>query len=69
MSASSPSRMPSASVAPDAHLARSGDRWRVPGLVLLGTWSALFVVAIGLWVRAAFLSGTDTGDRGLVRVV
>ncbi len=69
MSASSPSRMPSASVAPDAHLARPGDRWRVPGLVLLGTWSALFVVAIGLWVRAAFLSGTDTGDRGLVRVV
>ena len=69
MSASSPSRMPSASVAPDAHPARPGDRWLVPGLVLLGTWSALFVVAIGLWVRAAFLSGTDTGDRGLVRVV
>jgi len=61
--------MPSASVAPDAHPARPGDRWLVPGLVLLGTWSALFVVAIGLWVRAAFLSGTDTGDRGLVRVV
>ena len=61
--------MPSASVASDAPLARPGDRWRMPGLVLLGTWSALFVVAIGLWVRAAFLSGSDAGDRGLVRLV
>ena len=41
----------------------------MPGLVLLGTWSALFVVAIALWVRVAFLSGTDTGDLGLVRFV
>ena len=69
MSASTPSRMPSAPVATDPPPARPGDRWRVPGLVLLGTWSALFVVAIGLWVFAAFLSGTDGGDRGLVRIV
>jgi cytochrome c oxidase assembly factor CtaG len=61
--------MPSAPVATDPPPARPGDRWRVPGLVLLGTWSALFVVAIGLWVFAAFLSGTDGGDRGLVRIV
>ena len=31
-------------------------------------WSALFVVAIALWVRVAFLSGTDTTDRALVRL-
>ncbi|HET7821606.1 MAG TPA: hypothetical protein VFL10_08780, partial [Ornithinibacter sp.] len=65
--------MPSAPAAPDAPLARPGDRWRLPGLVLLGTWSALFAVAIVLWVRAAFLSGTGDGsgdgDRGLVRLV
>jgi hypothetical protein len=68
--------MPSAPAADaDAPLARPGDRWRLPGLVLLGTWSALFAVAIALWVRVAFLSGTgtDTGDgdadRGLVRLV
>ncbi len=61
--------MPSASLAADAPLARPGDRWRMPGLVLLGTWSALFVVAIGLWVRLAFLSGTETGDLRLVRFV
>ena len=56
---------------PTHHLARPGDRWRLPGLVLLGTWSALFVVAIALWVRVAFLSGTDgtATDRGLVRLV
>jgi cytochrome c oxidase assembly factor CtaG len=69
VSASTPSRMPSASVATDPPPARPGDRWRLPGLVLLGTWSALFVVAIGLWVFAAFLSGTGSGDRGLVRIV
>ena len=69
MSGSTPSRMPSASVESDAPLARPGDRWRMPGLVLLGTWSALFVVAIALWVRVAFLSGTGGGDRTLVRVV
>ena len=68
MSASSPSRMPSASVAPDAHLARPGDRWRVPGLGLLGIWSALLVIAIALWVRVAFLSEADSADRGLVRL-
>ncbi len=76
MIASPRSRMPSAPAADsDAPLARPGDRWRLPGLVLLGTWSALFAVAIALWVRVAFLSGTgtDTGDgdadRGLVRLV
>ena len=69
MSASTPSRMPSASLASDAPLARPGDRWRMPGLVLLGTWSALFVAAIALWLRVAFLSGTDTEDLGLVRFV
>jgi hypothetical protein len=76
VSASPRSRMPSAPAADsDAPLARPGDRWRLPGLVLLGTWSALFAVAIALWVRVAFLSGTgtDTGDgdadRGLVRLV
>ena len=69
MSASPSSRMPSASLASDAPLGRPGDRWRMPGLVLLGVWAALFVVAIALWVRVAFLSGTGTGDRGLVRLV
>jgi hypothetical protein len=37
--------------------------------VLLGVWSALFAVAVVLWVYAAFLSGSGTGDRGLVRLV
>ena len=69
VSASPSSRMPSASLASDAPLGRPGDRWRMPGLVLLGVWAALFVVAIALWVRVAFLSGTGTGDRGLVRLV
>ena len=71
MIASPRSRMPSAPAASDAPLARPGDRWRLPGLVLLGTWSALFAVAIALWVRVAFLSGTGDGDadRGLVRLV
>ena len=41
----------------------------MPGLVLLGVWAALFVVAIALWVRVALFSGTGTGDRGLVRLV
>jgi hypothetical protein len=61
--------MPSASVTSKAHLARPGDRWRTAGLALLGAWSALFVAAIALWVRVAFLSGTGTADRGLVRLV
>ena len=68
MSGSPGSRMPSASVASQAHLARPGDRWRTAGLALLGVWAALLVVAIALWVRVAFLSGTDTADRGLVRL-
>ena len=41
----------------------------MPGLVLLGVWAALFVVAIALWVHVALFSGTGTGDRGLVRLV
>ena len=61
--------MPSASLASDTPLERPGNRWRMPGLVLLGGWAALFVVAIALWVRVAFLPGTGTGDRGLVRLV
>jgi hypothetical protein len=60
--------MPSASTASRAHTARPGDHWGTAGLVLLGVWAALFVVAIGLWVRVAFLSGTDTTDRALVRL-
>ena len=43
MIASPRSRMPSAPAASDAPLARPGDRWRLPGLVLLGAWSALLV--------------------------
>lgn len=69
MSASPTSRMPSASVAPDALPERRGDHWRTAGLVLLGVWSALFSVAIVLWVNVAFLSGPGTADRDLVRLV
>ena len=64
--------MPSASAASDAPLARPGGPLAaLPGLVLLGMWSALFAVAIALWVRVAFLSGDrhGSGDRGLVRLV
>src|SRR6188472_3756388 len=60
--------MPSASTASRAHTARPGDHWGTAGLALLAVWAALFVVAIGLWVRVAFLSGTDTTDRALVRL-
>ena len=31
------------------------------GLVLLGVWSALFAVAVALWVHLAFLAGSATG--------
>ena len=57
MSASPSSRMPSASLASDAPLGRPGDRWRIPRLVLLGVWAALFVVAIALWVVDALPKG------------
>ena len=68
MSGSPGYRMPSASTASQAHPARPGDHWGTAGLALLAVWAALFVVAIGLWVRVAFLSGTDTTDRALVRL-
>ena len=68
MSGSPGSRRPSASVASQAPVARPGDRWGTPGLALLGVWAALFVVAIALWVRVAFLSEADTAERGLVRL-
>ena len=61
--------MPSASVASDASRGRRADHWRTFGLALLGVWATLFVVAIGLWVRVSFLSGTGSTDRGLVRLV
>ena len=61
--------MPSASVASASSRARDGDHWRTAGLVLLGVWATLFVVAIGVWLRVSFLSGAGTGDRGLVRLV
>ncbi len=60
--------MPSASVAPDAPLERA-PRWRTAGLVLLGVWSTLLAAAVALWVFAAFLSGSASADRGLVRLV
>ena len=60
--------MSSASGASQPQLARPGDRWRTAGFVLLAVWSTLFVVAIALWVRVAFLSDADTTDRGLVRI-
>jgi hypothetical protein len=44
------------------------DAWRLPGLVLLGVWAALFTVAVALWLRVAFFSG-DGADRGVVRLV
>jgi len=68
VSGSPGSRMTSASTASRARTARPGDHWGTAGLALLGVWAALFVVAIGLWVRVAFLSGTDTTDRALVRL-
>ena len=68
MSGSPGSRRPSASVASQAPVARPGDRWGTAGLALLGVWAALFVVAIALWVRVAFLSEADTAERGLVRL-
>ena len=61
--------MPSASVASDAPLGRPTGHWGTAGLVLLGVWSALFAVAVVLWVYVAFLSGAASGDRGLVRLV
>ncbi len=61
--------MPSASVAPGAPLERPAPRWSTAGLVLLGVWSALLTAAVALWVFAAFLSGSASGDRGLVRFV
>ena len=61
--------MPSASVAPGAPLERPAPRWSTAGLVLLGVWSALLAAAVALWVFAAFLSGSASGDRGLVRFV
>ena len=69
MSDRHPSRMPSASVAPDAPLERPAPRWGTAGLVLLGVWSALLAAAVALWVFAAFLSGSAGADRGLVRLV
>lgn len=61
--------MPSASVTPDAPLERPAPRWGTAGLVLLGVWSALLAAAVALWVYTAFLSGSASADRGLVRLV
>ncbi|HYN67820.1 MAG TPA: hypothetical protein VES93_13100 [Ornithinibacter sp.] len=69
MSASPRSRRPSASLAPDASPERPTGRWHTAGLLLLGAWSALFVVAVALWVYVGFLSGPGTADRDLVRLV
>jgi hypothetical protein len=61
--------VPSAPVTPDAPLERPAPRWSTAGVVLLGVWSALLAVGIALWLYAAFLSGGESGDRGLVRFV
>ena len=61
--------MPSASVAPDAPLERPAPRWGTAGVVLLGVWSALMAAGVALWLYAAFLSGSASADRGLVRLV
>ena len=37
--------------------------------MLLGVWSALLAVGVALWLYAAFLSGSTSTDRGLVRIV
>ncbi len=60
--------MPSASVASDAPHERPAGFWATAGVVLLGVWSALFAVAVALWVHLAFLAGSTTADRGLVRL-
>jgi hypothetical protein len=61
--------MPSAPVAPDVPLERRAPRWGTAGLVLLGVWSGLLATAVALWVYTAFLSGSTSADRGLVRLV
>ncbi len=61
--------MPSASAAPDAPLERPGHAWGTAGLVLLGVWSTLLGAGVALWVYAAFISGAESTDRGLVRLV
>ena len=61
--------MPSAPVSPEAPLERRASRWGTVGSVLLAVWSALLVAAIALWLYAAFLSGSASADRGLVRLV
>ena len=68
MSGSPGSQRPSASDAAQPQLAHPGDRWCTAGFALIGVWSALLLVAIALWVRAAFLSEADSADRGLVRL-
>ena len=61
--------MPSAFVAPEAPLERPATRWGTAGVVLLGVWSALLAAGVALWLYAAFLSGSTSTDRGLVRLV
>ncbi len=61
--------MPFASPAPNAPPDRQAGRWNTAGLALLGVWSALFSVAVAVWVYVAFLSRPATADRGLVQLV
>jgi membrane protease YdiL (CAAX protease family) len=58
--------MPSAAVAPEAASERRGDRWTTAGLALIAVWCALFVVAIGLWVRVAFFPGRNDDPHGYI---
>ncbi|MFL6166590.1 MAG: hypothetical protein ACJ710_09915 [Ornithinibacter sp.] len=61
--------MPPASVAPGAPLERPASRWGTAGVVLLGVWSALLAAGVVLWLYAAFLSRSESTDRGLVQLV
>ncbi len=65
--------MPSASLAPGVsperperpeRRGRPGDRWRPAGLALLALWSAVFALAVVLWVRVAFFAGATDDPHG-----
>lgn len=61
--------MPSVSAAPNAPSGRPAGPRHTVGLALLGVWSALFALAVAVWVYVAFLSRSAAADRGLVQLV
>jgi membrane protease YdiL (CAAX protease family) len=64
-----PPRMPSGAERADLTSSPGDRRWRIPGLVLVAVWGALFAVAVLLWVRVAFLPADGEDVHGYIRLL